>query len=215
MSAAVSAPSPRRLPFRQQPFAFRPPDPARASPAAPSPAAPQPPSEIYYRDRATGLRLCQEVLPRAPQPPPTPERILRVQPAALPAAPPAGPPARPISASLEELDRIFEATASSLRAPPPPLPPLPTTLWPALPQRPLYRPAVASPAPEPLEPSLRFASQQLADDAADIAPSAAAVPAVCAPSPGSRLSGLIHDTRLQIAELRAILAAARSAAPIV
>ena len=202
----MSAPSPpHRYPFNRAPFAQREPEEAAEAPT-PRPA---PDALIFYRDHLTGLRLCQTVQDPPLPPPRRPAQtgVLHVQPVALaplpstplpstplPSAPlPLPLPPRPLSAALQELDRLFSVTAASLQPSPPRA-------------RPLYRPSSASPArggaasPPPASSDL---TPLQPDQREPLAPLPVA-------SPGSRLVGLIQDTREQIAQLKAVLAASRA-----
>ncbi len=213
---------PQRLPFNTQPFS----SPRRLEPAPCSPPLrASPDAQIYYRDRATGLRLCQTVQqpqlasPRADPPvlhlglAPLPQHPLppRSPSAAAGAGAAAADSPQLISSALQRLDRLFAATATSLALAPPPPPPPP----PLPPRAALYR----DPPLHPPLPALAAgggggggaAGEGLG--AADLPPlppcSEPRLPAVLA-VPGSRLMHLIQDTREQIAQLKAILAASRA-----
>ena len=237
----------QRTPFNRPPFSFSAErrEKERATLAGPW----QPESLLYFCDKSTGLRLCQPVVPPvAPQRSPKYERVLRLE-AALPTvqqpvAPrqePSTSPTRPISASLEEVERLFSSMHAALQA---------TQQH----HRPLYRPS----SPPAQQPAAALAAEegdlqpltgeggggQGEEDGADLFPAAGHVllqpngqagtfskalweladdpppqpslfegGAASGPprlqSPGSRLTGLIDDTRQQISALRAIISAAR------
>ena len=217
--AAAASPSPspqrrlrqQRLPFNAQPFSPpRRPEPAPCSP----PLRAIPDSQIYYRDRATGLRLCQTVQPQ-PQPPspradppvlhlglaPLPQHPLPPRSSSSPSAAAGAAVDSPqlISSALQRLDRLFATTATSLLAPPPPPPPPRAALYR---DPPLHSPLAAGGGGEAAGEGLCAA--------ADLPPlPPCSEPLQLAP-PGSRLMHLIHDTREQIAQLKAILAASRA-----
>ena len=163
------------------------------------------------------MRLSQTVQPLPPKASPRHHGlpVLHIEPAPpSPSPQPTGmrggsPPRRPISSALLELDRLFAATAVSLQPPSPlhqhrhhPLP--------------LYRDhpaALAAPAARSGDLSPLRKDAEASPVAAALAAAAAPAAAASAPilaSPGSRLLHLIEDTREQIAQLKAVLAASRA-----